>query len=160
MNRPFVITYDTMRYGETMNATSVEESEVPDGEIPGFIAQGLTLGLYRVEASPGEIFPPSEGDVRVFGTRVLCQKRKVERVHAPIAMPAGPGVVMDMVVHRDPGLQWFIFDIDEVDKTGRTMLLRYKLVVEDLKGKYEVLLGTGPRSSRLVKYIERKLGDV
>jgi hypothetical protein len=98
--------------------------------------------------------------VRVFGTRVLCQKRKVKRINAPIAMPAGPGVVMDMVIDRGPGSQWFAFDIDEVDKTGRTMLLRYKLVVKDSSGKYEVLLGSGPRSSRLVKHIEKKLGDV
>jgi len=149
-----------MRFGEYKNKDRIDPSAVSDGEFPGFIVKGLSLGLYRVEGSPGEIFPPSEGEVRVFGTRILCQKSKVERVNVPIAMPAGPGVVMDMVMSREPGSQWFSFDIDEINRTGRTMLLRYKLVVEDARGKYEVLLGSGSRSSGLVKHIESIRGDI
>lgn len=149
-----------MRFGESENDEHIDPSAVSDGEFPGFIVKGLSLGLYRVEGSRGEIFPPSEGEVRVFGTRILCQKSKVERVNVPIAMPAGPGVVMDMVMSREPGSQWFSFDIDEINRTGRTMLLRYKLVVEDARGKYEVLLGSDSRSSRLVKHIESIRGDI
>ncbi|NIT76138.1 MAG: hypothetical protein GWO44_04280 [Thermoplasmata archaeon] len=50
--------------------------------------------------------------------------------------------------------------MEDVQETGRTMLLRHKVEVEDPDGRYEVLLDSGSRSQRLVSLLKRTRREI
>jgi hypothetical protein len=144
-----------MRYGE---AEMDDELDLPrpqgvDGPI--YVARDVSVGLYRLDGPKGEIFPPSSGEVTIIGDDVVCRKDKALRAPVPMNVPSGPHVIVDRTVIRDEGVQWLWFRVDEVQDTGRTMLLRHKIEVEDGEGRYEVLLDSGARSQRLVSLLKR-----
>jgi hypothetical protein len=144
-----------MRYGEAEMDDELELPRPQGTNGPIYVARDVSVGLYRLNDPKGEIFPPSTGEVAVIGNDVICKKDKALRTPVPINVPSGPHVIVDTTVVRDDGLQWLWFRVDEIRDTGRTMLLRHKIEVEDQDGVYEVLLDSGSRSQRLVNLLKR-----
>jgi hypothetical protein len=144
-----------MRFGETENEDELDLPKPHSTEGPIYVARDVSVGLYRLDDPKGEIFPPSTGEVAIIGDDVVCKKDMAKRAPIPLAVPSGPHVIVDRTVVRDDGVQWLWFRVDEVQDTGRTMLLRHKVEVEDGEGRYEVLLDSGSRSQRLVNLLKR-----
>jgi hypothetical protein len=148
-----------MEYGE---ASSKEEMELhrPDGDdLTNYMARDVSVGLYRIDDPREEIFPPSQGQIELIGKKVVCMKKRAVRAPVPVAAPSGPHVIVDQTLIRESGIQWLTFEVGEVQDTGRTLLLRYKIRVEDDEGRYEVLLDGGSRSQRLVRLVRKKMGE-
>lgn len=148
-----------MRYGEAENEEELELPRPQGTDGPVYVARDVSVGLYKLDEPKGEIFPPSTGEVAIIGNDVVCKKQRAKRAPVPLAVPSGPHVIVDRTVVQEDGVQWLWFRVGEVQDSGRTMLLRYKLEVQDPEGSYEILLDSGSRSQRLVSLLRRTRGD-
>jgi hypothetical protein len=147
-----------MRYGEAETEDELDLPRPQGTDGPIYVARDVSVGLYRLDEPKGEIFPPSTGEMSIIGDEVVCKKHRAQRAPVPLAVPSGPHVIVDRTVVREDGVQWMTFRVNEVQDTGRTMLLRYKVEVEDEEGRYEILLDSGSRSQRLVSMLKRSQG--
>jgi hypothetical protein len=147
----------------------VEYGERPEGRKPTLgelmiegeprpVAEAVPIGLYRADGSRGEIFPPSEGDVAVGRDVVVFRKRRAVRERSVQPTPSGPFAMVSTVSVKDKGWQWFRFRLEEVRSTGRTMLLRHRMMVEDDVGRYEVVLGSDQGSRRVAALVRQRAG--
>ncbi len=145
----------SMEYGERPEGQKPPLSELATADEPRPVAEAVPIGLYRADGSRGEIFPSSEGDVAVGREEVVCRKRLAVRERSIQPTPSGPFVMLSTVSVKDSGWQWFRFRLDELRSTGRTMLLRHRMLVEDEEGRYEVVLGHDDASRRVAALVRK-----
>ncbi len=149
-----------MRYGEAETEDELDLPKPQGTDGPIYVARDVSVGLYRLDEPRGEIFPPSTGEIAIIGNEVVCKKGRASRAPVPLAVPSGPHVIVDRTLVREGGVQWLRFRVEDVQETGRTMLLRHKVEVEDPDGRYEVLLDSGSRSQRLVSLLKRTRREI
>jgi hypothetical protein len=122
-----------------------------------FQVNDVSIGLWKGHRRKELIFPVSNGEVQVTDEKVLCRKRRAEREQMIIGSPgAVSGMnVVNMSVNKK-GWQWLRFDIDDIQTLGRTMLLKYRIIIDDDGERYEVIISDGQKARRLMNYLEKK----
>jgi hypothetical protein len=145
-----------MRYGEAFEDEELGIGMTDEAARTIFVAKGISVALFRTDVAHSEVFPPSTGTLTIIGSKVVCKKERVTRVRAALPVPSGPPAMVDQVVVEEPGVQWFIFDLEEVTGTGRTMLLNHKVTIEDDEEGYEVVMDRGSRSRRFVSFLNKQ----